>query len=371
LKIAVEARYLLSKEKTGVENYTYFLLSALARAEGDHELQLYVHRRPRPEELKSLAPFLASSRAHFHVVPPLKLWLKLWMPLAAQLHSADVGFFPGGILPRYRPFPSVMVVYDLCWAFYPEFYPPRELEFYRKIFPRCLAAAKRIFVISESTQQDLARLYGDAAGKTRLVPCGVDESIAPVQNAAAQVRERWGLPPGFILAAGTAHPRKNISTLLRAYALLSAASRPLLVLIGPSGDTVAPLHALAEELGIASQLRWLGYIASEQMPLLYSAAGAFVMPSLYEGFGMPVLEAMACGAPVICSNTSALPEVAGDAALLVDPQKPEMIAEALQSICADASLAGELRAKGLLRAKAFSWEASAQLALKYLQEAAR
>jgi glycosyltransferase involved in cell wall biosynthesis len=340
LRIAVEARYLLSKETTGVENYTYFLLSALARAEGDHELQLYVHRRPRPEELKYLAPFLTSSRAQFHVVPPLKLWLKLWMPLAAQLHGAEVGLFPGGILPRYRPFPSVMVVYDLSWIFYPEFYPPRELDFYRNIFPRCISAAKQIFVISKSTQQDLARLYGESAGKIRLVPCGIDESFAPVQNASAQVREHWGLPPGFILAVGTAHPRKNISALLRAYALLSAESRPPLVLIGPSGDTVAPLRALSEELGIASQLRWLGYIASEQMPLLYSAAGIFVMPSLYEGFGMPVLEAMACGTPVICSNSSALPEVAGDAALLVDPQRPEMIAEALQKIYADDRLAG-------------------------------
>jgi glycosyltransferase involved in cell wall biosynthesis len=191
----------------------------------------------------------------------------------------------------------------------------------------------------------------------------------PAPQAAQQAEANWGLKPGFIFAVGTAHPRKNISTLLRAYALLSAESRPPFVLIGPSGDTVAPLRALAEELGIGSHLRWLGYIASEQMPLLYSAAGAFVMPSLYEGFGMPVLEAMACGTPVVCSNTTALPEVTGDAALLVDPQQPEAFAQALTSILSSEELAEQMRQKGLLRAKDFSWEKSARLALKYLKEA--
>lgn len=366
MRIAVEARYLLVREKTGVENYTYFLLSSMAQLEGEHELHLYLHRRPKREELDLLEPFLSSPRCRFHVVPPLRLWLKFWMPLAARLHKAQAGIFPGSILPIYLPFPSVMVVYDLCWAAYPECYPEREIHIFRDIYPRSLAASRLVFAISEFTKQDLQRIYGTPPEKIRIVPCAPDPLFKPVPDAAEQVRERWGLEPGYVMAVGTSHPRKNISTLLRAYAICQP-KQPL-ALVGLSGRTAKGLIALAEELRISDKVRWLGFVSHMQLPALYSAAGAFVMPSLYEGFGMPVLEAMACGSPVICSNTSALPEVAGDAAVLVNPRTPEMLAEALEKILADKGLAEELKEKGFRRASAFNWENSARLALSYLRE---
>lgn len=368
MKIAVEARYLLVKDRTGVENYTYFLLEALARLAGDHQLELYLHRPPRTEERELLQPFLGSPVAHFHVVPPLKLWLKLWLPLVAQLQRADVGLFPGSILPLYLPFPSVMVVYDLCWSVFPECYPQREIKIFRDIYPRSLQAAKVVFAISEFTKGDIQRVYGTPADKIHLVPCGLDPLIAPVPDAADRVRAQWGLEPGYVLAVGTSHPRKNIATLLRAYALAKP-PQPL-VLLGPPGDTTNPLAQLAEQLEIADRVRWLGYVAREELSLIYSAAGTFVMPSLYEGFGMPVLEAMACGTPVICSNTTALPEVTGEAALHADPQQPEAFAGALARIYAEKGLAGELRERGLARAKLYNWDHSAQLALQYLHELA-
>ncbi|NIM05754.1 MAG: glycosyltransferase [Armatimonadetes bacterium] len=366
MRIAVEARYLLAREKTGVENYTYFLLASLAQLEGDHELHLYLHRRPRPEETAILQPFLSSTRCRFHVVPPLRLWLKLWMPLAARLQKAQVGIFPGSILPIYLPFPSVMIVYDLCWNSFPQCYPEREIRIFRDIYPRSLAAAKAVFAISEFSKGDIQRIYNTPAEKIRIIPCAADPRFSPVSDAPEQVRREWGLEPGYILAVGTSHPRKNISTLLRAY----AARKPKqpLALIGPSGNTSEPLAKLAEELGIKDDVRWLGYAPHHQLPALYSAAGVFVMPSLYEGFGMPVLEAMACGTPIICSNTSALPEVAGDAALLIDPQQPEMLAEAMEKVLSEERLAEELSEKGRRRAKAFDWNHSAQLALNCLRE---
>jgi glycosyltransferase involved in cell wall biosynthesis len=369
VKIAVEARYLLTREKTGVENYTYGLLAAIARLEGDQELQLYLHRRPRSQEFDLLQPFLISPRSIFHIVPPLKLWLKIWLPLAMRRRRADIALFPGSILPWLNLIPAVMLVYDLCWATYPECYPAREIAIFRDIYPRSLRAAKLVIAISEATKKEISRVYGTPEAKIKVIPSGVDPVFAPVAKAAEAVSRDWQLSPGYILAVGTAHPRKNIAALLRAYAQLPVSGRPPLALTGPAGPTTDPLAHLAEELGVGQQIRWLGYVKTEDLPALYSAAGVFVMPSLYEGFGMPVLEAMACGAPVICSNTTAFPEVAGEAGLLIDPTKPEALAGALQKVLNNPELAEEMRQKGWQQAAHFSWERSGHLALKYLQEA--
>jgi glycosyltransferase involved in cell wall biosynthesis len=367
MKIAVEARYLLTKEKSGVERYTYALLAAMAQQEGDHSLELYVHRRPRLDEREMVATFLNSPRCRFHVVPPMKLWLKLWMPLAARLQGADAGIFPGSILPWYVPFPSVMVVYDLCWSVYPECYPEREISIFRDIYPRSLAAAKMVFAISEWTKEDIQRVYGTPTEKIRVVPCGADSSYTPIAEAAERVRAEWGLEPGYILAVGTLHPRKDIGTLLRAYALMESDAPPL-VLVGPSGGATDDLKKIADEVGIAGRIRWLHFAPQQQMPALYSAAGVFVMPSLYEGFGLPVLEAMACGAPVVCSDATVFPEVTAGAALLVEPRNEQAFAKAMAQVLAERHLAEEMRAKGLARARNYDWERSGELALKYLRE---
>jgi len=368
VKIAAEARYLLTREKTGVENYTYGLLSALADLENE-ELQLYLHRQPRAEEFDLLQPFLSSPRSVFHIVPPLKLWLKIWLPLAMRRYRANIALFPGSILPWLNLVPGVMLVYDLCWASYPECYPAREIHIFRKIYPRSLRAAKMIFAISEWTKGEIIRVYGTPPGKIQVVPCGVEEDFAPDPQAAEKAAARWSLAPGYILAVGTAHPRKNIATLLQAYARIAVSERPPLVLIGPAGATSSPLQKQAEELGLSGQIHWLGYVTRADLPALYSGAGAFVMPSLQEGFGMPVLEAMACGAPVVCSNTTALPEVAGEAGLLVDPTRPEIWSEVLRKVLADKSLAQDLRERGLQRARQFTWERAGRVALNYLREA--
>lgn len=226
-----------------------------------------------------------------------------------------------------------------------------------------------VFAISAWTKREITRVYGTPPEKIRVVPGGVDPLFVPVPQAAEKVSARWGLAPDYILAVGTAHPRKNIATLLRAYAQMPQAGRPPLALTGPDGATAAPLRELAEELGIATQIHWLGYVEREALPALYRGAGVFAMPSLQEGFGLPVLEAMACGTPVICSNTTALPEVAGEAGLLVDPTRPEAWSEALQKVTGDRKLAQQMREKGLRRADQFSWERSGRAALNYLREA--
>jgi glycosyltransferase involved in cell wall biosynthesis len=284
-------------------------------------------------------------------------------------HGADISLFPGSILPWINPVPAVMVVHDLCWESYPECYPEREIRIFRDIYPRSLKSAKMVFAVSEWTKGEITRVYGTPPEKIRVVPNGVDPQFVPVPQAAESVSMSWGLSPGYILAVGTAHPRKNIAILLRAYAQMPQTGRPPLVLTGPIGATVAPLRELAEALGIAPQIRWLGYVEKEALPALYRGAGVFVMPSLYEGFGLPVSEAMACGTPVICSNTAALPEVAGEAGLLIDPTKPEALAEALQKVLHNPELAEEMRQKGWQQALQFNWDHSGRLALKYFQEA--
>jgi len=368
VKIAVEARYLLSEQKTGVEHYTYQLLAAMAAQEGEHELHLYLHRKPRADETVVLKPFFDSQQTYLHTVPNLKLWLKFWMPLAAKLHGADVGFFPGSILPLYNPFPSVMVVHDMCWAYFPEYYPERENKFYQYTFPELLEKAELIFAVSKATKAGLMQLFDIGADKIRVVYNGLNPSFSHIEDAREKVAEQLGLKDKYILAVGTAHPRKNIASLLQAYAIAKPYEK--LILIGPQGDNSNPLAKLAVELGIADDVIFPGYAPHKLLPLIYSAASVFVMPSLCEGFGVPIIEAMACGAPVICSNNGALAEVADDAAVLIDPKDPKSLAEGLKKVLSDTSLQATLREKGFNRAKDFNWDESAKLAWKYFEEAA-
>ena len=242
-------------------------------------------------------------------------------------------------------------------------------------------SANKVLADSEATRQDLVSRYQVAADRISVVYPGRDETLAPVDNLAllAEVRERYGLAESYLLYVGTLHPRKNLARLVRAFGLVagspaatfqSPVSNLQLVLAGQKGWLYKDLLTEVRRLGLEDRVLLTGYVPKDDLAALLSGAQAFIYPSLYEGFGLPVLEAMACGTPVVCSNVSSLPEVAGDAALLVDPLDVEAIAQAILDLIADDSVGRELVARGYRQIECFSWRRCAQEALEVFEEVA-
>jgi glycosyltransferase involved in cell wall biosynthesis len=225
--------------------------------------------------------------------------------------------------------------------------------------------ADHLLAISEHTRRDLIDLLGAPPAGVTVTHCGVDPTFRPLDAAqVAAWRARYGLPERFILYVGTLEPRKNVPRLLDAYARLRRRGPvPPLVLVGGRGWRHAAIDARLAALGLGDAVRFLGYVPAAELPLCYNAAGVFVYPSLYEGFGLPPLEALACGTPVVTSNAASLPEAVGDAAVLVDPRDPAALADALAAALADEPLRQRLRAAGLAQARRFSWRRMAEQTL--------
>jgi glycosyltransferase involved in cell wall biosynthesis len=233
---------------------------------------------------------------------------------------------------------------------------------------------------SEATRRDLIRQYGISETKIDVVYPGRDESLAPVHDPLLRnaVQARYGCRTPYILYLGTLHPRKNLVRLVQAFAQLRARASetevPLgqlqLVLAGQKGWLYQEIFAEVRRQGLEDHVTLTGYVAGEDLAALLSGAEAFAFPSLYEGFGFPVLEAMACGVPVVCSGTSSLPEVAGDAALLVEPRQVEAIASALFRLLTEPGLRPELVERGFAQAERFSWRRCAQEAMAAFERAA-
>jgi len=257
---------------------------------------------------------------------------------------------------------TVFTLHDLIFRFYPEMHKPLNRWFLTLMMPRFLQAADAVVAVSECTKRDAVKTYGLDETKIKVIYEGVNPRFrrsSPDDTSA--VRRKYGLPERYVLSVGMIEPRKNLTSLLEAYVLLRNEDSQLkLVIVGKRGWLYEGFFRRLRELGLEDEVIFPGFVADEDLPASYSAADLFAFPSLYEGFGLPVLEAMACGTPVICSNTSSLPEVAGDAALLVDPNSVEALTRAIIDVLENKELRDELRAKGPRQAAKFSWEATAR-----------
>jgi glycosyltransferase involved in cell wall biosynthesis len=237
--------------------------------------------------------------------------------------------------------------------------------------PYSARRSRRVIALSQSTKNDLGRLFGIPEEKIEVVPCGVDPRFQPLRgNLISQFRQRRGLPERMILFVGTIEQRKNVSLLLEAYAQIKKDIPHALVLAGARGWGADGVMARAERLGLADVI-FAGYVEQEELPLWYNAADLLAYPSLYEGFGLPPLEAMASGTPVVTSNTSSLPEVVGDAGILVDPRNGDEIASAILKVLHDKGLQEEMRKRGLERAKRFTWQGAAEKTVRVYEEVMR
>jgi glycosyltransferase involved in cell wall biosynthesis len=229
-------------------------------------------------------------------------------------------------------------------------------------------SADRVLVVSEATKQDLMRHCRVDGQKVRVIYNGVSERFHPLTESLDSVRLRYNLPERFVLFVGTVEPRKNLARLVEAFNRVGRKIAHSLVVVGAKGWKTSPIYREIGRSPLRDRIHVTGFVADGDLPAVYNLADAFVYPSLYEGFGIPVVEAMACGTPVVTSDVSALPEVAGDAAVLVDPLDVAQLAEAIERVLHDETLREMLRAKGIERAKRFSWDASAAKVVQCFRE---
>jgi glycosyltransferase involved in cell wall biosynthesis len=368
--IAIDASRLSATERTGTERYSYELLAALARADRFRPYTLYSNGMPAA--LPPLGPNFSLCS-----LPLPRLWTHARLGPALLRDRPALLFVPAHVVPLLHP-PSVVTIHDLGYLAFPAAHTARRRLELHLTTRWSLHAARHVIAISQATRADLVRHYGADPARVSVVYHGLSPAFRPIEDGACQAaaRARHGLSRPYFLYVGTIQPRKNLTRLIEAFAralprLVQAGATPLLALAGREGWLSAAITRRAHELGVADHVRFLGYLPDSDLPALLSGALAFVFPSLYEGFGMPVLEAMACGAPVLTSTSSALPEVAGEAALLVDPADTDAIAAGLAHLAAEPALRAALRTRGLVRAAEFTWDRCARATLEVLWNAAR
>jgi glycosyltransferase involved in cell wall biosynthesis len=289
-------------------------------------------------------------------------WSHAYFPRLLRKGKFDLLHSPAFLVPFRCPCPSVATIHDVSFLIFPDHFERRWRTYMNLAMPLVLRLVSAVICVSENTKQDLLRFYNVASSKVHVVYDGVDHAVF---YPGARVDPRWaqavGLRKDYILHVGTLSKRKNIPTLLRAIALLRAKGKfenQQLVLAGPELSVLvggAEIHESIRNLGLDDVVLLLGYVPDDQMPGLHAQAKLLVMPSIYEGFGLPVLESMASGVPVIASNSSCLPEVGGNAVLLVPPHDEPAWAEAIADVLMKPNVAEELRQKGLARAQKFSW----------------
>lgn len=370
--IGVDASRASAARRTGTENYSLHLIRELLALEAGHRFRLYLRKQP--------APGLFADRVDQRVITAPRLWTHLGLSWEMFSHPPDLLFVPSHVLPLIHPPVSVATVHDLGYHYFPQAHTLSQNLYLRWSTRHNARSARRVLADSEATRQDLIQLYGISEAKIDVVYPGRDESLAPVDDPLLRdaVQTRYGCRTPYILYLGTLHPRKNLVRLVQAFAQLCARASetgyPLdqlqLVLAGQKGWLYQEIFAEVRRVGLEEHVILTGYVADEDLAALLSGAEAFAFPSLYEGFGFPVLEAMACGVPVVCSSTSSLPEVAGDAALLVEPRQVEAITSALFRLLTEPDLRRELVARGLAQVQRFSWRRCALETMAAFERAA-
>jgi glycosyltransferase involved in cell wall biosynthesis len=288
-------------------------------------------------------------------------WMNYLVPRALRREQADLFHATNFAVPARLPCPCIVTIHDLIYARAPGAFEPLYERYLSWAVPRAVHRARHVIVDSTATKDDLIEVVSTDPARVTVAHLGVaDEYRVHDARDLERVRQRLGLPRRFILHVGAIERRKKLETLLEAAApLFGADLADAVVLAGEEGHGADVVHRTAARLGIQGRVRYLGYVPQELLPALYGLAGVLSFASVYEGFGVPVLEAMACGTPVVTSNVSSLPEVAGDAALMVSPGDVEGLRRALTSLLMDAQLRVDLRQKGLARAREFSWTTTA------------
>lgn len=364
--IGIDASRAVSNTPTGTETYSRELTRALLALDQTNSYRLYT-REPVPRDF--FVPSRERGRVEVRTFAFPRLWTHFRLSFEMLVHCPDLLLVPAHVLPPIHPRHSIVTVHDLGHLHFPEAHPALQRAYHTWATQWNAHAASHILADSEATRNDLIQFCRIPDEKITVVYPAYDAQVyRPVRDQVRlqEMRARFRIGRDYILAIGTIHPRKNYSRLIEAFSTLSALNCDL-VIVGKKGWLHKEIFERVKNLGIEPRVRFLDYVPASAMPALLSGAGLLVFPSLHEGFGLPILEAQACGTPVVCSMTSSLPEAAGDGALFIDPCDVNAIAAAIERALTDAKLRSKIIENGFRNLKRFSWEKSAGEVLRVIR----
>jgi glycosyltransferase involved in cell wall biosynthesis len=362
--IGIDASRVTRPQRTGTENYTLHLLRALLSQDQDNAYRLYLSV-PLPPGLLPI-----KARTSTRLIRMRRLWTQIGLSREMLLDTPDVLFVPSHVLPLVTPACSVVVIYDVGHRFFPRAHRLTEWLYAEWSIRRHVRVAARVLTISRATMDDLVRLYGADPNRIDVAYPAVDARFAPASAAeVARVRSTYGLSRPYVLHLGTIKPRKNVPRLIHAFARAHLPGETQLALGGMTTYGGVEVERAIVETGLADRVRRLSYVPDDDLAALYSGASAVAIPSLYEGFGMPALEALACGAAVVASNRGSLPEIVADAGVIVDPLDLASIAQGLEAVLGSQRLRQALAEAGLRRAADFNWSSSGMVTWQALERA--
>jgi glycosyltransferase involved in cell wall biosynthesis len=357
--IGIDASRAVSSAPTGTEAYSYHLIRALApRLRETDRLRLY-YRAPPPD---GTDPLKGAADGEARVIPFPRLWTHTRLSWEMLRSPPDLLFVPAHVLPLVRPARTLVTVHDLGYRAFPDAHPPGQRRYLELSTRWNVRVASHVLADSGATREAIVEAYSIPQDKISIVYPGYAPDLEPVRDPdrIGSARRRYGIPGDYLLFIGRIQPRKNLSRLIAAFAQIASRYPDLtLVLAGPSGWLTGGILEQVQNSRVSSRVQFPGYIAAEDKAAIISGARAFAYPSLYEGFGFPVLEAQACGTPVLSSSTSSLPEVAGKGALLVDPEDTGAIAAGLSRLLDEPHLRQSLITHGFENLSRFSWDLAA------------
>jgi len=358
VRIGINALYLIPGGVGGTEIYLRELLAALADLDQTNEYLVFTNLETQSDLVPKQANFHWKPQAvHARFRPARILWEQIVLPFEAARYRLDVLFNPGFTAPLFPPCRQVTVFHDLQHKRHPEYFRWFDLPFWQFLLWMAAHRSHRLIAVSEATRSDLLRFYSIPKERIAVVHHGVEPAFSRLDRSHTE---------SYLLCVSTLHPHKNLPRLIRAYGRKKRDFR--LILAGLRGFHAEAIERLIEDLKLQDSVRITGWVPREELYSLYARARAFVYPSTFEGFGMPVLEAMAAGIPVACSDIPPLREVAADAALFFDPLNEDDIASGIERVMSDASLQERLTTAGRERARPFTWVRCAEQTLKVLSD---
>lgn len=375
------------EKRVGIGEYSFELLSKFKEYQISNtspefieriKYQIYLKQNPlihMPKESKDW---------QYIIVKPRKLWTQFGLPLYLFTHNPkpDVFFTPSHYAPRFSPVPTAIAIMDVAYFKFPELFKSKDLYQLREWTKYSVHNAKKIFTISEFSKNDIIKEYNIESENVIVTYPGIKQVLSSKYKVVSmeKLRDKFKISENYILFVGTLQPRKNIVRLIEAFSKLVLSSKYeevgikknlQLIIVGKKGWQFEEILSAPEKYNVLESVKFLDFISDEDLPFLYTNALCYVLPSLYEGFGLPVLEAMKYNCPVITSNVSSLPEAAGDAALYFDPMNVDDIVDKIEKVISSEKLRKELIEKGKKQIKKFSWEKTAKETLKVLEEIVR
>ena len=349
-------------KKVGIGEYAYELLLQFSKAKGDVKFEVYLKENPRIE-----MP-VPTSNFKYKIVGPKKLWTQFGLPLNLFLGKRpNIFFTPTHYAPRFSPIPTAISIMDLSFIHFPNLFAKKDLYQLTNWTRYSVKNASKIFTISKSSKDDIIDVYGIEDKKIFVTYPGIKEGSNARILTMDDLRKKFGIDKDYILFVGTLQPRKNIVKLIEAFSKIERENL-ILIIVGKKGWLYEDILSAPQKFGVGERVKFLDFVEDKDLPSLYKNALCFVLPSLYEGFGLPVLEAMKYGCPVLTSNVSSLPEAGGDAAIYFDPTDAEDIASKIQKVISNPKLRDELIEKGYNQIKKFSWEKTAKETLRVLED---